>query len=213
MRNLFALLSLLSCLQTKAQIKKSYWSVGVNPLGLIEVIPAVGPCVSYRLSPAFEFWGETSYLFGGPNRIEDWKNLNGYRLIFQGRYYPGKKKRFFIAPEFRLKHYTYNSKTSFINSTSSDTLNNYPYHGSQWLTGGALVFGNQFVLSRSHQLYLEVTAGVGSKLRRITRSRVPAGYQYFAPFPDHAFSIGYNDDNRNDPYVPLGFRLIWKLNR
>ena len=122
----------------------------------------MGPCFSYHLSPSFEFWSEVSYVFGGPDRIEDWKRLSGFRFILQARYYPGKRKTFFIAPEFRLKHYTYNSTASFLNTTTSDTLNTYPFHGSQWLTGGALVFGNQFVLSRRHQLYLEVTIGAGS---------------------------------------------------
>jgi len=142
MRKFFVLSILLFYLQTKAQTKKPYWSAGVNPLGIIEVIPAVGPCFSYHLSPSFEFWSEASYLFGGPDRIEDWKRLSGFRIIMQARYYPGKRKTFFIAPEFRLKHYTYNSTASFLNTTISDTLNNYPFHGSQWLTGGALVFGN-----------------------------------------------------------------------
>ena len=72
--------------------------------------------------------------------------------------------------------------------------------------------GQQFSLSRRHNLYLEITAGIGSKLRHIKRANIPAGYQYDY-YRRKAFTTSYNDDNRNDPYVPIGFRLMWKLNK
>jgi len=212
MKKISLLPLLLFCTYINAQSKKSYWSAGLNPLGVIEVIPAIGPCFSYRISPRFEVWSEASYLFGGPNRIYDWQHLKGYRFILQPRFYTKRGSMFFIAPEFRLKHYSYKATGSFINSTIGDTLNSFPYQGSQVLIGGAFVVGGQIVLSRRHHLYLEITGGIGSKVRHIKRAKVPADYHYYY-YRRNAFSTGYNDDGRIDPYVPLGFRLIWKLNR
>ncbi len=212
MTKLFLFSLLVLCLQTNAQNKDSYWSVGVNPLGLVELTQAIGPCGSYRISPSFEAWGEVSYLFAGRNRINDWKNLQGYRFIFQTRYYYNRDKTFFIAPEFRLKHYAYNTAGSFVNPVTSDTLLSYPYHASQLLLGGALVFGGQVVLSYKHQLYLEMTTGLGAKHRRIKRTKFPGGYQYFYLRTRRAFDLSYDDDDTGAPYLPIGFRLIWKLN-
>lgn len=213
MRKICLLPLLLFCTQTHAQHKRPYWNIGINPFSIVEIIPAIGPCLSYRISPRFELWGEASYLFGGPDRINNWKNLQGYRFIFQPRYYTNRSKTFFIAPEFRLKHYTYNATANFINSTTADTLNSYPYKGLQLLVGGALLIGGQAVLSRRHHLYLEITTGIGAKQRHIKRNNVPAGYFYYHSYRAYIFNPSYDDNYRIDPYVPLGFRLIWKLSK
>lgn len=216
MRKIYLLpLLLLFCTQIHAQSKRSYWSVGVNPFGFIEIFPTIGPCLSYRLSPRFELWSEGSYVFNGSYKVTNWKNLKGFRFIFQPRFYTDRSKTFFIAPEFRLRHYSYNATASFINSTTSDILNDYPYKGAQLLVGGALVIGDQTVLSRRRHLYLEVTAGIGARQRHIKRNNVPAGYSYYhyvRPFSFNLFSF-YEDNNIMEPYAPLGFRLLWKLNR
>ena len=212
MRKLFSLPLLLFCMQMQAQNKDSYWSAGINPLGLVELIQAIGPCGSYRISPGFEAWSEVSYLFAARNRIYDWKNLQGYRFIFQTRYYINREKTFFIAPEFRLKHYAYNTTGAFLNPATADTLFSYPYHASQLLLGGALVFGGQVVLSNKRQLYLEMTSGLGAKHRRIKRTGFPAGYQYFYSRLEKGFSISYDENDTGAPYLPIGIRLIWKCN-
>lgn len=212
MGKIFLLPILFSCSQIHAQSGNSYWSLGTNPFSFVEVIPAIGPCFSYRISQRFELWSEASYLFGGPDRIDNWKNLQGLRFIFQPRYYINRNRTFFIAPEFRLKHYSYNATATFINSTTSDTLNSYPYKGLQLLVGGALLIGGQAVLSRRHHLYLEITTGIGAKQRHIKRNNVPSGYFYYHYYSRDSFDFtDYDDEYRIDPYVPLGFRLTWKL--
>jgi hypothetical protein len=203
---------LLLQLYTSAQSDHAYWSVGLNPLGIGEIISAVGPCASYRVSPHLELWIEWAYLFEGPWGVYKWRNIKGYRLIFQPRYYIGKSKRFFLTPEFRLKHYSYNSVDQFINPGNGDTLNNQSYHGSQFLTGGAFILGEQLVLSRRHNLHLEVTIGLGSKYRQITRTKIPDGY-FFNGYTSNGIGPAFSLNGINSLYVPLGFRLIWKLNR
>lgn len=191
----------------------SYWSIGINPLGIVETIPSIGMNMSYRISPRFEIWGETSLLVGNPYKIQGWKNLKGYRLIFQPRYYTGGEKRFFIAPEFRLKQYSYSSTGTFMNISGADTLYDYSYKGSQVLIGGAFVMGGQFILSKQHHLYLEVTAGIGSKQRFITRKNDLINYKYQEARNCFALAPHYDWDDTGAVYFPLGFRLTWKLNQ
>ena len=215
MKTTLAALLLLTCLhivaqQTPHRKENNYWSVGINPFGIVENEAALGPCISYRLLPHLEFWTEYAFLFNSFNSIGGWHNLSGYRFIFQPRLYFTKSSSFFIAPEFRLKHYTYNSTGNFINSNASDTLLNYPHNVLQTLIGGALLIGSQGELSRKHQIFLEFTIGIGYKERMVKRENVPVDYTYFYQQRHYAFTIDYEKEG-NLVYIPLCLRLICKL--
>jgi hypothetical protein len=196
-----------------AQTKYPYWSIGVNPFSLGESMSSIGPCAAYRLSPRIELLGEASYIFMNLYKISDWKNLHGYRFIFQPRLYTGRNKIFFITPEFRLKQYSYNTSATFINNVSLDTLKNYDHKASQLLIGGALVMGFQARLSKAHNLYLEITGGIGAKQRYIKRKNIPSGYNYNLKTGGFGLAPHYEWDNDGTPYFPLGFRLIWRLGK
>ena len=196
-----------------AQKKYDRWSIGFNPLSMGESMSSVGPCIAYRISPRVELWGETSFIFYNLYQLTNWQHLKGYRFIFQPRYYTGEKRSFFIAPEFRIKHFSYTTALDFINSAIPDTLRQYAHKSSQLLVGGALVLGKQLILSSRHHLFLEITAGVGAKQRYITRKNIPAGYEYKITLGGFGLQPHYEWDNDGTPYFPVGFRLIWKLNR
>ena len=216
MKPLYLLVLSFCYLPVKAQKEvattnpESRWSIGTNPLGFLEPEAAIGLSGAYRLSPHFELWTEPSILSTGFNSVAHWHSLSGYRLIVQPRYYPNKRSPSFFALEWRLKHYHYTNTATFINDAAGDTLINYRHKVSQALSGGALVFGSQATLSRKHNMYLEFTIGIGAKVRVVKRLNIPAGYQYNYPRRHYAFTIDYEQEG-GAIYVPLGFRLIWKL--
>lgn len=206
---LLSLLALSVC--ANAQKSDRYWSIGVNPFSVGESMSSIGPCAAFRFSPEFELWAEGSYIFHNLYNINDWKNMSGYRFIFQPRYYVGKNRTLFITPEFRLKQFSYTTALSFVNKTTNDTLYNYTHRASQVLAGGAFVIGGQFVLSEQKNIFLEVTAGIGGKLRFINRKNIPEGYEYKVQPGGFGLAPHYNWDNDGTPYFPLGFRLMWRL--
>ena len=195
-----------------AQKKYPYWSVGFNPLSMGESMSSIGPCVAYRISPRAELWGEASFIYNNLYKIAGWDHLRGFRFIFQPRYYTNKSRTFFIAPEFRLKQFSYHTSHEFINAAIPDTLHHYAYKASQVLVGGAFVFGRRFMMSARHHLFWEITAGIGGKVRLINRKNIPPGYKY-ETYRLLAFQHDYEADNQGEVYFPLGIRLIWQLNR
>lgn len=212
MRKLILLSIILLSVCANAQKGDRYWSIGVNPFSLGESMSSIGPCAGFRFSPGFELWLEGSYIFHNLYKIQDWKNMSGYRFIFQPRYYVGKGHTLFITPEFRLKQFSYTSALSFVNKTMNDTLYNYTHRASQVLAGGAFVIGGQFVLSERKKIFLEVTAGIGGKLRHINRKNIPGGYEYEVQPGGFGLAPHYNWDNDGTPYFPFGLRLMWQLN-
>ncbi len=196
-----------------AQKKYPYWSVGFNPFSIGESMSSIGPCAAYRISPRVELWGEASFIFYNLYKLTQWNDLRGYRFIFQPRYYTGKGRNFFVAPEFRLKQFSYNTSLDFIDPAIPDTLKNYAHKSSQVLVGGAFVLGGQVTLSQRHNLFLEITAGVGGKQRYINRKNIPAGYKYEITMGGFGLKPHYDWDNDGTVYFPLGLRLIWKLKK
>jgi hypothetical protein len=93
--------------------------------------------------PRFEVWSEASYLFGGPNKIYDWQHLKGYRFILQTPVLYQEKQHVLYCTGFPVKSITpITVRGHSLISTIGDTLNNFPYEGSQVLIGGA--FCNRF---------------------------------------------------------------------
>ena len=212
MRKLFLLfLTLIFYFYSNGQTAKPYWSVGINALGLLEPMPLIGPSVSYRFSPKIELWSEASYIFSNIYIFPDWRQVRGYRFILQPRFYPGRNHLFFVAAEFRLKHFTYKTYDDFINPSTTDTLTSFHYIGSQVLPGGAVLIGGTIPHGRKDRLFLEMTFGLGSKLRRVKMENVPKGFEKLYDQRSYAFKVEYDVNNANLFYMPLGIRLKWKL--
>lgn len=212
MKKLYFLFLVFCFYYSSAQLSKSYWSVGINPLGLVEPMPLIGPSVSYRFSPRIELWAEASYIFSNLYIFPDWRRVRGYRFILQPRFYPGRNHLFFVAAEFRLKHFTYKTYDNFINPSSLDTLNNFHYKGSQILPGGAVLIGKTISLDQKDRLFLEMTFGLGSKLRKVKFENVPAGFVRAYYQKKYSLNVEYDVNNAHLFYMPLGLRIMWKLN-
>lgn len=212
MKKLYFLFLVFCFYYSNAQLSKPYWSVGINPLGLVEPMPLIGPSVSYRVSPRIELWAEASYIFSNLYIFPDWRHVRGYRFILQPRFYPSRNHLFFVAAEFRLKHFTYKTYDNFINPSTSDTLNNFHYKGSQILSGGAVLIGQTISLDQKDRLFLEVTFGLGSKLRKVKFENVPTGFVRAYDQGKYIFNVNYDINNANLFYMPLGLRIMWKLN-
>ena len=194
-----------------AQANKPEWLIGVNPFSLFEPLSNIGPCAEIRVSPSVGFWAEATYIIRSQYQLNDWQKVKGTRFIFQPRFYVGKKKYFFVAPEFRLKRFNYTIGLDFINAQTQDTLQNYLHRATQVQAGGGLVLGFRSWLSRKHNLTMEFTSGLGAKNRQITRKNIPSGYQYEHGWGGFGLAPHYEWDNDVALYFPCSIRLIWKL--
>lgn len=194
-----------------AQGFKPIWAVGVNPFSPVESLSSLGPSASLRVSPGFELWAEGSFIFHNLYGIANWDRVRGYRFIFQPRLFMGAERRFFLAPELRIKRFSYGVSLPFINETTADTLYGFYHKARQFQIGGALVMGVRTVLSEKHRLYMETTAGVGGRQRFIRRIGIPSGYAYTPVTNGWGLSPHYEWHKEGLPYFPIGFRLIWLL--
>lgn len=194
-----------------AQEHKPDWLIGVNPFSLFEPLSNIGPCAEVRVSPSVGFWAEASYIFRNQYQLNDWEKVRGNRFIFQPRFYIGKRKFFFVAPEFRLKRFNYTIGLDFVNAQTQDTLKNYIHRATQAQTGGGLVIGFRSWLSRKHNLTMEFTSGLGAKNRQITRKNIPSGYQFEHGWDGFGLAPHYEWDNDVALYIPCSIRLVWKL--
>lgn len=204
---------LASILPVSSQVSQPGWSLGVNPFSLFEPLANIGPCAELRVSPAVGFWAEASYIFRKQYQLNEWQRVRGVRFQFQPRFYLGKRRVFFIAPEFRLKRFNYSVALDFVNEQTQDTLMNFFHRATQVQTGGGLVMGIRGWLSRRHLLMVELTGGMGAKNRQITRDNIPAGYRYEYTWGGFGLKPHYELDNDVAVFFPCSIRLVWKLNR
>lgn len=195
-----------------AQKSTSRFALGFNPFGLAESQMFLGPAASYRFSPRYEAWGELSAVLRNNYMPKYWTDMRGYRLILQGRRYSKNDQRNFIATEFRLKNFSSNDHRDFVNSSTADTLYNFPYRQNQTLIGGAIVFGKRTFLDKAHNFYLEFTLGFGIKQRFTKPKNISPGYHFKIEEEvsgGPGLSIKYDDVAL--PYLPMGLRLMWVL--
>ena len=200
-------------LMAVAQKKSTYWSMGTNPLSIAESGLTIGVCGSYTLSKRYEVWAELSAIVKNNYFPSDWKRLSGYRFILQPRYTILDAGSTFIAPELRIKGYSFNNTQNLINEQTNDTLSNYKFKESQFLIGSALIVGTDVMLSKKHRIFLEITGGIGGKYRTIKMKDIPAGYVAdFERRPD-GLAPNYEGGNAGTVYFPVGFRLMWHFDK
>ena len=145
---------------------------------------------------------------------KSWENVEGYRYIIQPRFFPYKNSSFFIAGEFRNKKISFTNTKTFINNNTLDTLRNYRYPQELNYFGGAFIIGQKYFLNRRKSFFLEVTAGIGGRKRNPKLKNIPSGYEIQQRLPSKGFSFRTDYEKSGSSYVfPLGFRLLWRLNR
>lgn len=211
-KTILAALLLLCLSRAFCQTYKKGWSLGVNPLSLAESQLSLGPCAGYRFNERLGLWSEASFIFANSYMPEEWKSMKGLRFILQGRYYLAGRKKFFLAPEFRIKSFSFNNRLTFVNDHSFDTLSNFSFREKQVLAGGALVIGRQIRISRNGKLFLETTFGIGGKQRFITRKNVPEGYKAdLRRGVDGGLSPNYEYELNGTVYFPASCRIMWNL--
>lgn len=194
-----------------AQTFKPVWSVGVNPFSVGESLSSLGPSVALRVSPGIELWSEGSFIFHNLYDIAGWDHVKGYRFIFQPRLFMGTTRRFFLAPELRIKSFSYGISLPFINESAQDTLDGYYHRANQFQIGGALVMGIRTVLSEKHRLFMDMTAGIGGRQRFIRRKGIPAGYSFTPTTGGWGLAPHYEWHMDGILYLPIGLRLTWLL--
>ena len=212
----FLFISITSIAQKKNRhtpILQKGWYLTFNPHSLLEPEQgAVGLGIGYRLSNHIEIWTEMNYLYKGffQDGIDYFKNLHGVRSITSFKYYYSNKHGFFVGAEFRLKNYSFDDRTDFINLQTNNRLNNYEYKASHTLIGGGVFWGKRFKLTANGKFEMEGNIGIGVKQRIINRKNVPAGYSKInylqrdriSPIPDR-------DEEQTLPYFPAIVRFIY----
>lgn len=190
------------------------WYLTFNPHSILEPEQgAVGLGIGYRLSNHIEVWTELNYLYKGIFQYPDYvNNLHGFRNITSLKYYYSNKYGFFVGAEFRIKKYSFDSKNTFINSQTNDTLINFSYKPAHTLVGGGIFWGKRFKLTANGKFEMECNIGIGVKQRIINRKGVPAGYfkrEYF--YSPRISLIPDTDVEQALPYFPAIFRFVYHL--
>jgi hypothetical protein len=186
-----------------------------NPHSFLEPQQAaVGLGVGYRINDNVEIWTEASYLYKGfGTSLYNFNNLKGFRSITSVKYYYNNKHGFFVGAEFRVKQYSFDDNTDFIDAAGV-RLNNYDYRAKHTLIGGGLFWGKRFKVSTNGKFELEGNIGLGVKARTIQRNNVPNGFykeDYYGRRSDVFNPIIDTDINQTIPYVPGIVRLIYHL--
>ena len=200
-----------------AQKQNQKWTIGVNPLSIAEPAVVLGPSVAYSVSPKIDLWTEVAYIFKKSYLLPTgWSNLNGYRFLFQSRYFLDDDREIFVAAEFRLKHQSFqnNGKLNFTNDLNDrDTFSISNFKESQNLIGGAILFGKQIELNEKKHIFLEFTGGLGIKDRIVDyHNKVPNNYKNNLIEPrKYALSASYQNPETTF-YLPFAIRIFWKIN-
>jgi hypothetical protein len=222
MRKILFALFLLITVSAMAQRKNRHTPIlqkglylSFNPHALLEPYQgAAGLGMGYRFNKRMEFCAEVSYLYRGIDGkgANDFNNLKGFRGIVSGKYFYQNKYGFFVGADIRIKQYSFNGKTTFVNSQLRDTLNSYQYKPKHTLIGIAFFWGKRFKITANGKFELEGNIGIGAKRRFIKRKNVPIGYSKLEYLDNRRISPIPDDDIEQDlPYFPATFRFIYHL--
>jgi hypothetical protein len=223
MKKLILVLFILTNVNAFAQKKTNRHSpivqkgvfISFNPHSILEPQQgAVGLGVGYRITNSFEVWTEGSYLYKGLGTSTfNFNNLKGFRSITSAKYFYNNRHGFFVGAEFRVKQYSFDDFTDFINN-AGNRLNNFNYSAKHTLIGGGIFWGKRFKVSPDGKFELEGNIGIGIKARTIQRNNVPVGYykeDFFGRRSDIFNPIIDTDINQTIPYVPGIVRFIYHL--
>ncbi len=225
------------CLNINAQIIKGkliehrftesekYFSF--NPLAFAEPQIAIGAGFGNRFSERSEYFTELSYIAKHPFYDMQEKSLHGFRFLAQYRYHflqqwrplinlgdfsKRNKERNarhnpFIGAEFRIKPFNFTNTRNFIKSSPPDTLNKFLYKANAVSIGGAILFGETYNISSNGKWKLEVTAGIGGKVKIIKYKNLPVGYDPLFIQGGFGLKPPALDEAVGMPYFPCCIRV------
>ncbi len=238
MRKLFMVAICFLCLKTvHSQIKKraslqstftnSQKYISFNPLALAEPQMVVGAGFGNRFTERSEYFAELSYVLKQPfyNAQPENERVNGYRLITQYRYHflqkpqsnvIGRRKSNkrnnrhepFLAFEFKIKSFNYNSERVLANKTTLDTLQKMNYQTNNFNIGAALLYGETYNISEHFKI--ELTIGIGGRDKTIKYKNAKPGYEEIGRMPD-SYSPLNIDKPGGMPYFAVALRLKYLL--
>jgi hypothetical protein len=118
----------------------------------------------------------------------------------------------FMGVEFRIKPFNFSATGTFIKNSPADTLDHFLYRANAVSLGGALLFGETYDLSSDGRWKLELTLGIGGKVKMVHYKNKPAGYEPY--IQKHAFGLAVPAFNEaiGVPYFPCAFRLRYVIN-
>ncbi|WP_462219500.1 hypothetical protein [Ferruginibacter sp.] len=241
MKKYFLLLLVLSFFKLNAQQIKGkstqqrftatekYFSF--NPLALAELQVAIGAGFGNRFSERSEYFTELSYIAKHPFYDMPEKSLHGFRFLAQYRYHflqrwrplinlgnftkasreRNARHNPFIGVEFRLKPFNFTDKRTFFKSSPPDTLNSFLYKANAVSIGGAILFGETYNISSNGKWKLEVTAGIGGKVKIIKYKNLPVGYTPLFIRGGFGLKPPAIDDAVGMPYFPFSIRLKYMI--
>jgi Protein of unknown function (DUF3575) len=208
-----------------AQPQKNNIHLRTNLLSLLEpqnAGPTIG--VEYFITSHFSVGtdvGAILYTVGEiENNNDNLGNPLGYKIKPELRYYlykENKEKRvrlFFGLEGLFLKTTTRNYSQLPIRDNTGNIVFNYlgGYDEIKKVTGGALKAGIQIPWFITKNMLLEVYAGIGLRNKIYSAENLPAG----ASVPDRGldgFFVNTDTDvNGVFPSIPLGFKIIFKIN-
>ena len=197
-----------------AQKNENKWSIGVNPFSIFEPQSTLGPSVSYRFDDKFVLWVELGYILKNSIILPTIrKDLKGFRMITQPRYYINNRKTRFIALDFRFKNYSYTNTSGidFKDFNTSNVIHISNFKQTQNVFGIAFILGKQYNLFNN--FFLESNIGLGVKFRKVNlHNNIPSNYTQLDNIGRHdGDKINYNR-NGISVYVPLSIRFFWELN-
>jgi len=193
-----------------------------SPFALLEPQIAIGAGFGNHFSTRSEYFVELSYL--GKNPIYNYLvAFHGARVIFQYRYhllkqwrplinrgllYRAKRKKIdpFIGSEFRLRGYNFTDEHTIVNPATNDTVNNYVYRANATIFAGAFIWGATYNVGKKGNWKIELTGGIGARIKMVSLRNMPAGYEMFKIFKT---DLGAPEifDATGLPYFPCAIRL------
>lgn len=217
--------------QTKQAFTTSEKYFTFSPLALAEPQIAIGAGFGNRFSERSEYFTELSYIAKHPFYDMEEKSLHGFRFLAQYRYHflqrwkplinlgnftrlsreRSARRNPFIGIEFRLKPFNFTNTRTFLKSSPPDTLNSFLYKANAVSIGGALVFGESYNISSNGKWKLEVTAGIGGKVKIIKYKNVPVGYNPLFIRGGFGLKPPEIDDAVGMPYFPFSIRLKYMI--
>ena len=218
--------------QTKRKSTRQHFTAtekyfSFNPLALAEPKIAIGAGFGNRFSERSEYFTELSYIAKHPFYDMQEKSLHGFRFLAQYRYHflqrwrplinlgnftrasreRNARQHPFIGIEFRLKPFNFTDKRTFLKSSPPDTLNSFLYKANAVSVGGAILFGETYNISSNGKWKLEVTAGIGGKVKIIKYKNLPVGYDPLFIQGGFGLKPPANDEAVGMPYFPFCIRL------
>lgn len=199
-----------------------------NPFAIFEPQATVGLGFGNHFSEIGEYYAEFSYLTKSPFNDSRSNNLSGVKIVTQYRYHylnhrktagnsislrKQKHPKFqpFIGLEFRFKNFNFSGLNSFYNESLVDTIREYNYKANANVVGGAIIFGNTYMISKNTRWNLEVTGGFGGRMKFVKYKNVPKDYKVLPGRRAFGLGVPLIDEAVGLPYFPVALKIKYLI--